>query len=50
MDKKIIKINKEDLRKIIIRVHNQLKIGRTSDIPSSLLADTIIDNIEILFK
>ena len=50
MDKKIIKINKEDLRKIIIRVHNQLKIGRTSNIPSGLLADTIIDNIEILLK
>lgn len=50
MDKKIIKINKEDLRKIIIRVHNQLKIGRASNIPSELLADTILNNIELHLK
>ena len=36
MDKKIIKINKEDLRKIIIRVHNQLKIDHASNIQSEL--------------
>ena len=50
MDKKIIKIKKENLRKIIIKVHNYLKIGRASNIPSELLADTILNNIELHLK
>lgn len=38
------------VNKIIIKVHNQLKIGRISNIPSELLADAILDNVEIYLK
>ena len=50
MEKDIYIIDKINLRKIIIKIHNQLKIGRVSNIPSELLADTILDNVEIHLK
>ena len=50
MEKDIYIIDKFNLRKIIIKIHNQLKIGRVSNIPSELLADTILDNVEIHLK
>lgn len=50
MDKNFYNINKYELRKIIIKVYKQLKIGRLSDISSELLADAILDNIDIYLK
>lgn len=50
MEENIYVIDKYMLKKIIIKVHNQLKIGRISNIPSELLADTILDNVEIHLK
>ena len=50
MEENIYVIDKYMLKKIIIKVHNQLKIGRISNIPSELLADAILDNLEVYLK
>ena len=50
MEENINVIDKYILKKIIVKVHNQLKIGRISNIPSELLADAILDNVEIYLK